>query len=548
MPTAASRTEPRTPTESGIGMWRSMGERMALWVFVAGELFCFVFYVWIGHGRWFLADEWDFLAVRTTGNLHELFISHSQHWSTLPILAYRLLWEIVGIRTYLPYLIFVVALHLAVAALLRQVMRRSGVSPWLSTLAALIFALFGSGYFDIIYGFQIGFCGSLVFGLVYLLLADHDGPSNRRDFIGLLAGLASLMCSGVGVTMVAAVVIAVVIRRGWRAALLPLVSMGAAYLLWFALIGHEGYPPAAGADQILRFVGRILLRTFVGIGTYKPLGIILIGITIVGVALAWNQSSAGGHPRRHAAPTGLLAGALVFSVITGAGRGSTSVTSVNAQSRYSHILAALLLPILAVAADAIIQRWRYATPIILVALVVGIPGNVQVVVQKAHQYDTIANNYRPFILSLPTLPGARVVPASTEPDPYYDPWITMGWLLAGVRSGRIPPPPPTVTARQRADWTLGLTFRSVSQPVHGSTCQTVGLPSTRLMQKGQTLIFRGGINVNYMAAHHVKSAPQLFLSLSGDSTYETYIPMRLQFTPANGQLRAQLCTPPRLGS
>ena len=63
------------------------------------------------------------------------------------------------------------------------------------------FVFFGSGAENILVAFQITFVGSLVFGLAQLLLADHDGPLDRRDWFGLLAGLAGLMCSGVAVTM-----------------------------------------------------------------------------------------------------------------------------------------------------------------------------------------------------------------------------------------------------------------------------------------------------------------------------------------------------------
>src|SRR4029077_2625645 len=150
---------------------------------------------------WFWADDWDFLAARTGGNLGDLFRPHYQHWTTLPILAYRLLWTIFGIRHYVPYQLLVIALHLVAALLLRTVMQRAGVRPWLATLIAGAFVFFGSGAENILIAFQITFVGSLVFGLAQLLLADHDGPVNRRDWLGLLAGLAALMCSGVGITM-----------------------------------------------------------------------------------------------------------------------------------------------------------------------------------------------------------------------------------------------------------------------------------------------------------------------------------------------------------
>ena len=64
-------------------------------------------------------------------------------------------------------------------------MRRAGVRPWIATLTAAVFVFFGAGAENILIAFQITFVGSFVFGLAQLLLADHDGPINRRDWLGL---------------------------------------------------------------------------------------------------------------------------------------------------------------------------------------------------------------------------------------------------------------------------------------------------------------------------------------------------------------------------
>jgi len=124
--------------------------RLAVAAFIAAEVVALSLWLTLGRNQWFFSDEWDFLAGRTAGDLGDLFHPHDNHWSTLPILAYRVLWWLFGLRTYLPYLTLVVLLHLTAAALLRAVMRRAGVGPWLSTAAASLFALFGAGYGDIV--------------------------------------------------------------------------------------------------------------------------------------------------------------------------------------------------------------------------------------------------------------------------------------------------------------------------------------------------------------------------------------------------------------
>ena len=187
---------------------------MALAAFVIVQLAAIPLLLSWGHKWWFWADDWDFLAARTGGNLGDLFRAHYQHWTTLPILAYRLLWWIFGIRTYVPYQLLVIVMHLAAAGLLRLVMRRAGVRPWFATLTAAVFVFFGAGAENILVAFQITFVGALVFGLAQLLLADHDGAANRRDWFALVAGFAGLMCSGVAIAMTVVVGIAMLLTAG----------------------------------------------------------------------------------------------------------------------------------------------------------------------------------------------------------------------------------------------------------------------------------------------------------------------------------------------
>jgi hypothetical protein len=103
--------------------------RAAFAAFVALEIAALPVLLHLGRNRWFQYDEWDFLASRDAGSLGDLFEPHNVHWSTLPILAYRGLWQLFGINTYFPYLLLVVVSHLGVVALVRGVMRRSGVRP-----------------------------------------------------------------------------------------------------------------------------------------------------------------------------------------------------------------------------------------------------------------------------------------------------------------------------------------------------------------------------------------------------------------------------------
>ena len=96
---------------------------------------------------------------------------------------------------------------------------------------------------------------SLVLGLTHLLLADHDGPIERRDWLGLLAGLAGVLCSGLAVTMTLVVGLAALIRRGWRAALFHTAPLGLLYVVWWLAFARGEYSTANDSiDLVVRFV------------------------------------------------------------------------------------------------------------------------------------------------------------------------------------------------------------------------------------------------------------------------------------------------------
>ena len=333
-----------TPPPAPAPPAHSSAERPAFFTFLGAEAVALVFYMSISRPMWFYLDEWDFLANRTGGNLDDLFRAHNEHWVTLPVLVYRAMWSIFGINTYRPYQLLIVLMHLGAALLVRTVMRRVGVRPWTATVVAGAFVFFGSGYQNIVLPFQITLVGSLVFGLVHLLLATHDGPLDRRDWFGLAAGLAGLMCSGVGVSMVVAVGFAVLLARGWRLALLHTVPLAAVYLLWYRWIGHVGYNGyRARPGQVVSFVRSLVAASFRAMGHG-------------GVARTRARRVARGRPARRVEaaavrdvpPAGRDAArparrrASRCSRITGLGR--AGIHSFQEKSRYLHLVAAMTFP------------------------------------------------------------------------------------------------------------------------------------------------------------------------------------------------------------
>lgn len=179
-------------------------ERAAGVAFAVGTVAAFLVLLLVfGRDRWFLRDDWYFLTGRTATDVPGLFDPHGEHWTTLPILAFRALHAVFGLHSYLPYEALVIAAHLITATLLRVVMRRAGVNAWIATAAALAFVFFGAGNANVLWAFQITMVGSVAFGLGQLILIDHDGPADRRDVAALLCGAAvgSTVGIGTGVTV-----------------------------------------------------------------------------------------------------------------------------------------------------------------------------------------------------------------------------------------------------------------------------------------------------------------------------------------------------------
>jgi hypothetical protein len=465
----------------------------ALWMFFFGELIAFVFYLYVARPMWFFLDEWDFLANRTAFNVHDLFQAHNEHWVTLPVLAYRALWFVFGLNTYRPYQIAIILLHLGTALLLRTVMRRAGVRPWTATLVALILVFFGSGYQDIVLPFQITLVGSVVFGLGQLMLAAPPGPWGRRDYVGLAAGLGALMCSGVGVAMVIAVGVAVLITRGWRVALLHTVPLAAIYLVWFAAIGHRGYTGEhGGPGDVVRFVRMIVASTFGALGHYGVLGW-LIGILLVGgLVLAWRGLPAPARRARLAAPLGLLVGAFSLLCITGYGR--AGLAPFTEKSRYLYLLVAMALPALGVAVDTVMLRWRRLAPVVVVLLLIGVPANINAIVDYMNKpVVQTQRQYRRMMISLPRVAAAKEVPRDTIPEQEFAHFVTIGWLLDGAASGRIPKPEHISRADEAID-TIRLSFRQSPAPARippGNGCADLGSSSLLFdLKPGQRFLVR----------------------------------------------------------
>jgi hypothetical protein len=186
----------------------------------------------------FFYDEWDFVTTYRPQQTVSILIPHNEHWSTIPILLWKLLFAVFGLRTHVPYEAAALLGHVACVVLLfALIRRRSGDLP--AFAAALILLVLGSGAKDIIWAFQVTWTLSIAFGLLAMLLIESSPAALRPWRVVAVSGalLCSLMSSGIGLGFLAAMTVELLADRRRRPYLLAVIVPIAAYLAWFLVYG-----------------------------------------------------------------------------------------------------------------------------------------------------------------------------------------------------------------------------------------------------------------------------------------------------------------------
>lgn len=523
--------------------------RAALAFFVALEMIAFPLLLAWGRGGWFNRDDYDFLALRQIGDIGDLIRPHYGHWTTLPVVAYRLLFSLVGLRSYTPYLMLAITAHLAVAALLRAVMRRAGIGPWWSTLAAAVLLFFGAGAENALVAFQITFVGSLAFGLSQLLLADHDGSLDKRDWLALVMGFAGLMCSGVELIMVAVVGLVVLSRRGWRLAAFHTAPLAVAYGIW-TLTAPKGQSiakfKATSPSDVFKFVVVGVKAAFVALGEVSGVGLLLGLLLAVGLVLAFRSQGRGILRGSAAVPLALLVGAILFLFMTAVFRSGQLGPLVPHSgpdrarlSRYLYIVAALVLPAIAFALETVSRRRRLLSVAVAALLAIGLPGNISKFADYQHKPSYVPTIQRSLLASA-EVPLANQLPRSLQPEPEYARGVTLGWLLDNRRAGRLPSP-GSLKKSEIATATLKLALRpSPTKP--STSCRTLVRPTALLLRRTDTLTLRTGAVTIYLRVVGGRSLPRPLAAST--SVVALAGPLRLRLVPAPnpGNRPTTICT------
>lgn len=320
--------------------------RNATIVHYAGLALAFCYHGYQLRSHWFREDDWVWIQHRRSG-LHSLFAPYNGHWLTWPILAFRAQEWIFGLEfgkyPFLPYLIPLLVLYLAVAHLEWRVLQDVGVGIWIATGLAAALAFGGPFTFALTPATQTGWFGATLLGLVLVRTVNHHDPDRRRDVIAAAVAVLSLPLGSIALVWIGVVGLVVLIRRGWKPVGAIVGPAAIVYVIWLIAMGRSdvGRGGVFDAGRAASLFGRSVRDTFVH-GTALPGVLAAVLAMVVVVGLVAHRRAA----RTVAAPVFAMAiGAVanfLLIIVGNALRASDTPYMVN--ERYTYTAWVLLLP------------------------------------------------------------------------------------------------------------------------------------------------------------------------------------------------------------
>ncbi len=412
--------------------------------------------VWIGRDQWFIRDDWAFILTRQriyeVRGLDGLLLEPQDgHWMTWPILVFRLLHGVFGTGSYLPFLLVLWATHVGAVVLASVWMRRLGVTAWISTLMTVVLLVFGGGWENLMFAVQIVYNFSLLAFLGQSLLVDHDGPVDRRDWIGAGISLIGVSSSGFGPFFAFGVGLLLVLRRRWQAAAVAVVPQAVVWAWWWLTWGAD---PAGGDGMAsLRFIVHwVEFGVWSSFGSLVGTGLMAWPAFVLCVALAaWPALD----PDKRAPVVAMLVTALVM--LTGiATRREMFGVEAAGWPRYQYMVAMIVAPALALGLDQVARYASWARWLPRALLIVAIARNVGWMNHGAEYWAGLSTDDRALFELVAGSDARHEAPPDrsmslTSPD------VRVGDLPVLVADGAITPTVPVTDAdRERVAAALGL--------------------------------------------------------------------------------------------
>jgi hypothetical protein len=289
--------------------------------------------LWLARGFNFYFDEWT--VILPMDSSWTVYLQpHNEHPAMLLRLIYAVLLSTVGMRSYVPYMAVLLALHAITVVLLFELMRRRA-GDLIAIGAAALLLVMGAAWENLLWAFQIGFVGSVACGLGALLAlaspprgeVPPDSRSEARGGGGARSGLAvmllllgSLMFSGIGLFFLVAAAVWLALTPDRRKDLIWLAPVALALGVWYLAYGRAGAAPTptspAGNIEALPLYTLWGLGASVAglIGEGGLFGPVLLLLALVALGFSWRRRRPDGFT------IGIAAALLAFYVVVGLNR------------------------------------------------------------------------------------------------------------------------------------------------------------------------------------------------------------------------------------
>ena len=342
-------------------------------MFRALAAIAFIVLFYLARTMTFRTDDWDLIANVSLSDPISLFRPHNEQWLTIPALLFRAVFLVVGMHTYLPYIVGLLLVHIATAAGMgRLVGALSGPLPGL--LASVVVLFLGSACE--VLGQAIGL--GVVLGTGAGLWALDALIVRRRHRRAAVLLLVSLMSHPVGVVFLGMAFVIALARD--RDAIAYLFVPTAIFLTWFVLfdvpvLAERSETLSRNLAEIPPFIaGGIAAAAGAAFG-FGP----VVGIALAAV-LAYLVFRVGRRPEHPVVFAAAVLGLVGLYGLIAVSRGQFGVLSL-LWSRYFYLSVPLVL--LAVAgwfghpASLVPDRRSRLAPVLIGLTTVAVVGNLR---------------------------------------------------------------------------------------------------------------------------------------------------------------------------
>jgi hypothetical protein len=445
-----------------------------------------VFVLVTNRGSWFYLDEWDFAVRAESFSAESIFYPQNQNWHSTLVLVDRLLLELFGFDTYVPFRI-VGAVLVAAVGLLAYVYARRRIGPWWALLPLGLVAV-SPGYEVVLWPFQLGQLLSVVCGLGALVLLDREPARGRQVAAAALLVLA-VASSSAGVPFVALVLYDRLLHRGRRLEALVTAPAIVAYTWWWAEYGsREPRPNRFNADAWNAAVRRAVdvgdgaVQSLLGLSSQGSRGALLgqIGFAVLVVVVCWRIF--GRYSDRRGRVIAIAGGLVTYWCLLAWGRHAQ--TAIELSGRYLFLSQVLLVLLLVEIAPGLVTWIRderssgrrrlqavagVTAAAMLVVAALALVHNARVEQDFGRVLRENANAMRGQVYGLALLPDERRAGATVylEPlgtqiprsaTPFFETLYAFGWTTPTEADVRALP----ADGRARADQAL---FATYARPV-----------------------------------------------------------------------------------